>query len=641
MPKATSKSLLRPEKLLFAVEASELGLWELNIQDGKGNVDTRWAEMLGYQLDDVEPGMTFWSKIVHPDDKERTLQQLDDYICGKSDSYSAEYRLLRKDGQWNWILDRGKIIEWDNKGKPLVLIGTHKDIQKSKLAEKALIQEKNKLEAVISALGDGLTVQDRNFKIIYQNTIQKERQGAHEGDYCYNAYQGRKEVCDGCLIAKCFADGQVHRRETSSISPDGNELFMEVSASPIRDAEGNIIAGIETVRDITPRKLLEKQLQHSQKLEAIGTLAGGIAHDFNNILAAIFGYAELVQLQLPKESELWAMQEQIITASHRAKKLVQQILAVSRKEEQELEAMQLNSIIEEVSKLLRSSLPSTIEIKESIAPQAGTVLANPTKIHQVLMNLCTNAYHAMQETGGVLSLELQKVYLNENSNKFAGLEIPAGAYVRLTVSDTGHGMDAKTRNRIFDPYFTTKKKEEGTGLGLAVVHGIVKNSGGHITVHSKPTKGTSFIIYLPQADSPDKTQGDHKSDILPAGNERILLVDDEQTLITLEQQTLEGLGYHISVTTSSEKALQMFSSTPNQFDLVISDMTMPIMTGAELSKQLLAIRPDIPIILCTGFSSIIDAEQVNTIGIRTLIMKPVSRKELAKVVREVLDNPAV
>ncbi|MBU0729403.1 MAG: PAS domain-containing protein [Proteobacteria bacterium] len=611
-----------------------MGLWEVNIQTGKGNVDKRCAEMLGYQLDEIDSSMEFWNEIVHPEDKDRILKELEAYLSGKAESYSSEYRLLTKEGLWKWVLDKGKIIDWDEDGKPLILVGTHRDIQERKTAEESLIQEKNKLEAVIAALGDGLTVQDRNFKILYQNAIQKERQGEHVGDYCYTAYQGKNEVCDGCLVAKCFDDGQVHRRETSATTHEGKDIFMEVSASPVRDSQGKIFAAVETVRDITQRKALEAQLQQSQKLEAIGTLAGGIAHDFNNILAAIFGYAELVQSNLSKDSELWAFQEEVIKASHRAKELVKQILAFSRKENQELKPLQLSGIIQESLKMLRASIPTTIEIKEDINSQAGIILADPTQIHQVIMNLCTNAYHAMRETGGVLSIGLDKTDIDEMSR----FKIPPGSYVWLTVSDTGHGMNKQIQERIFDPYYTTKQTGEGTGLGLAVVHGIITSYGGHIKVNSAPQKGTSFNVFLPWIDLPSYDQEDQTTDILPHGNERILVVDDEETIATLEERILNGLGYQVTSTTSSEKALQIFSSSPHEFDLIITDMTMPAINGAELSGKILALRPDIPILLCTGYSDLIDHEKASTLGISRLLMKPVARKELAGVVREILDK---
>nr|MBF0221796.1 PAS domain-containing protein [Desulfobulbaceae bacterium] len=638
MPNDTPKNLLKPEKLLIALKASGLGLWEMNIQSGKGTVDKKWAEMLGYRLDEVNSSMEFWNSNVHPDDKARALKKLNTCLSGKSTTYSSEYRLRTKDGHWKWILDRGQITEWDKDGRPLLLVGTHKDISERKLDKETLTQERNKLEAVISALGDGLTVQDRDFKIIYQNAVQKQRQGAHEGDFCYNAYQNKSEVCDGCLIEKCFRDGQIHRRETSSISPDGRDIFMEVSASPIKDSQGNIIAGVETVRDITQRKLLANQLQQAQKLEAIGTLAGGIAHDFNNILFVIYGYAELVQLQLPKDSKLWEMQNQIISASTRAKELVQQILSFSRREGRELKPLILTSIIKEALKMLRASIPTTIKFKENIETQTGTVLADPTQIHQIIMNLCTNAYHAMRETGGILSVGLKNVTVDDRDIKSIGLKIPSGQYVCLTVGDTGHGINKKIQGLIFDPYFTTKKKGEGTGLGLAIVHGIIQSYGGCITIYSEPNKGTAFNVYIPQTAPPSTRQNKQGSTDLPRGNEHILVVDDEEQIVNLEKETLKGLGYQVSAITSCEKTLELFSSAPKAFDLIITDMTMPTMTGLELSSKILAIRPDIPIILCTGFSNLIDEQKASNAGIRKLLVKPVSREELAHAVRKTLDS---
>ncbi len=381
---------------------------------------------------------------------------------------------------------------------------------------------------------------------------------------------------------------------------------------------------------------LEHELRQSQKMEAIGTLAGGIAHDFNNILTAIIGYTEMAQQKVAKQEAAARDLERVQEASSRAKELVKRILTFSRRDEQERKPVQLTAIVEEVLKLLRSTLPSTIEIHQHIAtaPQMDTVLADPTQLHQMLMNLGTNAAHAMRALGGVLSVSLSEVLANGSLTALhPGLR--PGPCLRLTVSDTGHGMEAGIKERIFEPYFTTKKVGEGTGMGLAVVQGIVKNHGGAISVYSEPGQGTTFHIFLPRAEG--KIGRQPAPDQLPSGGtERILFVDDEAMLADLGMQLLESLGYTVTATVNSREALAFFRAEPQAFDLVITDMTMPGLTGHELAGELMAVRPDIPIILCTGFSEQMSEKTAKETGIKGYLMKPYTADSLNTTIRGVL-----
>ena len=367
-------------------------------------------------------------------------------------------------------------------------------------------------------------------------------------------------------------------------------------------------------------------------------MAGGIAHDFNNILTPILGYAELVQQELPCGSELWGEQQAIIDAGNRAKELVQQILSISRQGEHERQPLKIHLIVKEVLKLLRASLPTTIEIRQDIQATSGIVHADPTKIHQIVMNLCTNAYHAMQDNVGILGVSLSSVDIEENSTDFLAMILPAGQYLRLEVSDTGHGMAKETLDRIFDPYFTTKGKGQGTGLGLAIVHNIVHSYGGHISVYSSPGAGSVFHVYLPCIPSSSTASCSMEQEPLPTGNERILLLDDEEVIAAMERKILEGLGYRVTALTSSKEAWELLRAQPNLFDLVITDMTMPGMTGVDLADKYFALKPNASIILCTGFSRLVNGDRAKALGIRAFLMKPVSRKELAKTVRQVLDD---
>lgn len=378
------------------------------------------------------------------------------------------------------------------------------------------------------------------------------------------------------------------------------------------------------------------ELHQAQKLEAIGTLAGGIAHDFNNILSAILGYSEMAKGNLPADSQAVKDLEKVISAGNRAADLVKQLLTFSRQGEQELQPVQIHHIIKEALKLLDASIPSTIEIRRNISSNCAPILADPTQIHQILLNLCTNARHAMLEKGGILSVSLSQVEVPE-----AGLpqvpKLTGGTYLLLRVSDTGFGMDRDTMAQIFDPFFSTKERGEGTGLGLAVVHGIVTKLGGQITVSSEPGKGTVFQIYFPVVDMEEAVKQGKTASVL-GGKERILVVDDEVELAEMIQRMLADLGYDATSFTDSVEALQEFTGDTKAYDLVITDMTMPSITGAELARRMVAVKPGMPIILCTGFSEIMDEEKAKAIGIREYIMKPVIKSELAKIVRTVLDN---
>ena len=381
----------------------------------------------------------------------------------------------------------------------------------------------------------------------------------------------------------------------------------------------------------------EKQLQQMMKLQAIGTLAGGIAHDFNNILFPIVGYTELTMDDIPKDSQARQNLEEILKATNRAKELVQQILTFSRQDCQERKPLQVQYLIKEALKLLRATIPSSIEIECDIDNTCGPIRGNPTQIHQVIMNLCTNAYHAMQESGGKLEVSLKEIHISyEQSLDRVGMKI--GKHIELMVKDSGQGMEPQVMERIFEPYYTTKEQGKGTGLGLSVIHGIIKNHGGDIAVSSQPGKGATFKVYLPIIDDIEEEIQIDEPLIAVNGKERILLIDDEEQIIDIEQKILERLGYKVTPKTDSEEALEEFAAQPDRFDLVITDMTMPKMTGDQLARRMMAIKPQIPVILCTGFNETISEEKALAMGIDKFVMKPIVKDELASTIRTVLDN---
>ncbi len=417
------------------------------------------------------------------------------------------------------------------------------------------------------------------------------------------------------------------------IRKDGQIVWVEPKAVTIQ-WEGRP-ASLNFLRDITRRVVMKERMERSQRLEAIGTLAGGIAHDFNNILSAIIGYTEIAIMDAQERSPLKKHLSKVLQAGDRARHLVEQILTFSRQGGTEPKPVQIRLIVMEALKLLRATLPATIDIHRQLKSNA-TVMADPTQIHQVVINLCTNAAQAMQQGGGKLTLTLEAVDLGFD---FVSQhpDVSHGRYLRLSVEDTGPGIPEGIIGRVFDPFFTTKATGEGTGLGLSVVHGIVASHGGMVTVASKEGAGTVFHVYLPVIDA-DEPRPLSQENPLPLGTERVLLVDDEQFQVDIGRQLLGRLGYTVTTFTDSREALQHFLSTPEAHDIVITDMTMPRMTGDQLALSILAARPETPIILCTGYSDRIDAEKAAAMGIKGFALKPIIFKDIARLIRSVLDK---
>ncbi len=394
----------------------------------------------------------------------------------------------------------------------------------------------------------------------------------------------------------------------------------------------------ETKQDQKNRLLLEAQLWQAQKMQAVGNLAGGIAHDFNNILTAILGYGEMVLDDLEPESDLWEKQKEVIMGAKRAKGLVRQILSFSRQEKSEKKELNLHVIVEEALKLMRASIPTTIDVVKKLSEEESYIFADPTQIHQVVMNICTNAYHSMKQQGGTITVELKP---NQMIPADLNLEIDnpeKQKFVILKIQDTGCGFDDELKERIFEPYFSTKEKGEGTGIGLAVVHSIVCDCGGKIVADSQKNVGSTFSIFFPQIEPKSVVKPNDYKDGLPTGKEKILVVDDEEHIVKLLKHLLENLGYTVTTASGAEEALVLFKSSPESFDLILTDMTMPNLTGAELSKRVLEISPETPIIMCTGYSDIIDRDKALEIGIKEFILKPFTCSELSKIIRKVLDS---
>ena len=454
------------------------------------------------------------------------------------------------------------------------------------------------------------------------------------GKSVYDIYTNPEEREE--LIKAVLVSGKLDNFEIHLTDKDGSQHSVELNMTLQRDQKGNPIKIIGSMRDISERKRLEARLRQSYKMETVGALAGGIAHEFNNILGTIIGNTELAIVDVPEGNPAMDCLKEIQTASLWAKDLVRQILGFAGKSVFQLMPIQISPIIRDALILIRASIPATIEIRENISCESDMVMADPTQINQVLTNLCINAKNAMQEKDGVLEVKLENTSLDETSaTLYEGLS--SGNYVKLTVKDSGHGIDPKNIDRIFDPYFTTTSLAEGPGMGLAVVYGIVKHHNGAITVASKPGKGTVFEVLFPLTEA-EAEQEAGEAEALPTGNEKILFVDDEASLVKMAKRRLEMQGYQVEAKSDPVEALELFRSKPDRFDLIITDMTMPKMTGDKLAKEILSIRPDMPIILCSGFSKKIDAEKAKELGIRKYIEKPLYMSEFVMAVHKVLDQ---
>lgn len=619
------------ERFELAMKFANEGLFDWDLRNNTIYFSPVWKSLLGYADDEIKNDFSEWERLTHPEDVKASWAMLTDVLEGKRNSFEKEFQMRHKDGHWVDILSRANVI-FNDKKEGLRVVGTHVDVSNIKQMEKELRESEVRYRSIMEATKDPTYICSEAYQIEYMNPAMiKWLGGDHTGAICYEAIHGQQSKCSWCPFSEIMSKKSINQE---FISPRNNRKYLS-SNSPIVHVDGSV-SKLTVYHDVTDLIKMEKRLQQAQKMESIGNLAGGIAHDFNNILTPIIGMSELLLSDMASDSIAYDNAKEILTAGKRGADLVKQILTFSKQTGDQKLAVQFQQILKEVLKLCRSTIPADITISEDISIQCGKIFADPTQLHQVGMNLITNAYHAVENNSGEISISLKEVELE--GCEFPDNNLRAGKYAALAVSDNGVGIESKWIHKIFEPYFTTKEQGKGTGLGLATVYGIIKEHDGDIRVYSALGKGTTFNVYLPIVEQTQESAVDHTNEVYPTGSERVLIVDDEPSIAKLGRRMLERLGYDVTALNSSIEALEVVQKNPHVFDLVITDMTMPNLTGDKLAKEILAINPDMPIIICTGYSDRLNQDKSYQIGVKAFLMKPVAMKDLSQTVRKVLDQ---
>jgi PAS domain S-box-containing protein len=583
-----------------------------------------------------------YGSLIHGADRQMVWNRIQKALRDQK-SFNLSYRLISADRRELWVWEQGQGI-FDADGNVIALEGFISDVTKTKHMEIALTESDERFNLAMEASRDGIFDWNLVTNAIYYSPGWKKMLGYpyHELPNDFSVWEkltSPEDVKRSWKMQKELVNGERNRFEIEfkMKHKDGHWVDILSRANAYFDEKGKPVRIVGTHVDISQRKRMEEALHHALKMESIGTLAGGIAHDFNNILGIILGNTELALEDVPEWNPGRQNLAEVKTACLRAKGVVQQILSFSHKSEIHHEQFNPALVVEDSLKLIRSSLPTSIDIQKNISGNIHDMIGDSTQLHQIVINLCTNAAHAMEINGGLLDVSLENIIVDADTIGRHS-ELTSGPHVRLRVRDTGEGIPADAVDRVFDPYFTTKEVGKGTGLGLSVVHGIVTRHQGEISVESALGRGTTFEILFPAVlkRAPAKFS---KPKELSTGSEHILLVDDEASLLNLIRQRLERLGYVVTGMTDAQAALALFESNPDRFDLIVTDMTMPQMTGDLLAQKILNVKPHMPIVLCTGYSEKMNRETARKLGIRKYIEKPIETAHLANVVREALDNP--
>jgi PAS domain S-box-containing protein len=623
-------------RLERAQEIAHLGSWELDVTADRLTWSDEVYRIFGLQPKEFAATYEAFLAAVHPDDRSAVDAAYLGSLREGRNSYEIEHRIIRRgSGEVRTVHEKCEHFR-DAAGQVIRSVGMVLDITERKRAEalrQALIeQERLRLGAAVEMASEAVVMADQEGRILYVNAafekINRLSKDSAAGRYYFELYAGDARAAE---MRACVERGEAWNGHLTLQRPGERAVELEIVVTPIKDPPGVLI----TERDITQEVVLEERVRQAQKMEALGTLAGGIAHDFNNILGAITINTELALLDAEAGCPARESLPLILRAAERGKELVKQIVTFSRQREWERSPLRIAPVVQEALQLFRTTVPGSVAVHETIGAENATVEAHPAQVHQILSNLCQNASLAMRGKPGRLEVKLETVYVDAAmASRHSGLK--AGPYVRLAVADSGCGMSREVLGRAFEPFFTTRSPGEGSGLGLSVVHGIVKSYGGAITAYSEVGKGSTFSVFLPLLPEDSRLPDEMSAPAAETGSERILLVDDDPVQLKSLARMLEKLGYKVTARASGRTAAAAFKKNPDSFDLVVTDQTMPRMSGIEMARSLVEIRPDIPIILNTGFSEKVNAETVGRNGIRAFIMKPFTARELSGLIRKVL-----
>ncbi len=632
------------QRLAGILRGTNSGTWEWNVQTGETVFNERWAEIIGYTLEELSPvSIETWKKNAHPDDLKVSNELLDKNFSGELDYYECEARMKHKDGSWVWVLDRGRVVSWTNDGKPLMMMGTHQDISSRMQAE----DQDRFLGAITANMSDSIVVTDTSFKITYMNKAGQELFGYSIDELrgktpdLLNAESNGEEIQRD--LYETISLGKVYFGESLNRRKDGSSFVCEYKVMPLIDENEAVYAYIGIQRDITERKQAEEekqqlrdQLTQSQKMESVGRLAGGVAHDFNNMLNVIMGQAEITLDAMATGDPRRKSINEIVKAAERAAEMTKQLLAFSRKQVVEPKVVDLNDLIENLYKMLVRMISEDIVLKIVAKQGLGHIRIDHSQVEQILLNLAINARDAMPH-GGEMIIETTNVTLDEDyCARYAN--VTSGPYVLLAVSDTGTGMDAETQAKIFEPFFTTKELDKGTGLGLATVYGIVEQNDGHIEVSSELGKGSTFKLYFPHVLEVANSIVQPEPSVVVGGTETLLVVEDEELLRELATDVLSRIGYEVLAVGNGDDALVLAEEYEGPIQLLLTDIVMPGMNGRELAEQLSSRRPSIKILYTSGYApSIISNRGVLDEGLE-FISKPYKIATLTSRIRRLLDD---
>ena len=637
--KKTEEALrISAERLKLVLEATNDGYWDWNISTGKAYFSPRYYTMLCYEPDDFPSDYEHWKNLIHPDDLEKITESLNKHFKNKQDYLSIEYRMKAKSGEWRWINGRGKVVERDKEGNSVRMVGTNTDITEHKEGEKKLRFSEEKFFKAFNTSPDAMSItrlSDGTFLEINQGFTKLHGYTSDEvtGKTSQELNLWVKSSERRKLIKILKTSGEVTGMEVNFRKKDGTSVTVLMSANILNLNDEECIFIV--VRDITERKKLESQLLHAQKMEAIGQLAGGIAHDFNNLLTGILGYANMLKLEAKDDELVYEAALTIEKAGERAAELTKQLLGFSRKVKRRNSKVNLNDIAREVINLLNRTIEENITIVPKLNTDKAIVLGDAGQLQQAILNLVVNARDAMPD-GGELILETEKIYLDEKYC-LTHFGLTPGEYIRFSVVDTGSGIPEDIQEHIFEPFFTTKEQGKGTGMGLAMVYGIVKDHGGGIRVYSEVNKGTAFHIYLPF--NSGRAMEKKRRENLIHGKGKIMLVDDEGVILDITSRALKGLGYEVVIARDGREALSYYEKSGNNIDLVIIDLVMPEMGAGECIKGLKKLNHSLPVILSTGYGLTGKAREIIDDGCR-FIQKPYNIQELSEVIAMAMNRDA-